>query len=109
MRGRGDIWETAISETRNFQQVQENHKTGRGNSPFSRAHPKLLIQLDLFRWLVEAAGVEPVPVHFLTGDGARLPWIPAVNPLRFRVPCSPLESPPVVETFGRRDPTLVAA
>ena len=58
---------------------------------------------------MEAARVEPVPVHFITGDGTRLPRIPAVNPL----PCpgfespgvywSPLESPPVVETFGRRD------
>ena len=62
--------------------------------------------------MVEAAGVEPVAAHFTTGDGARLPKIGLGPPRNLLpspspgVPCSPLESPPVVETFGRRSATM---
>src|SRR5437867_9400015 len=94
MRGRGDIWETAISETRNFQQVQENHKTGRGNSPFSRTRHKSLIQLDLSDcwWRRRESNPRPksvglgpttrlVPLWFSppvsrgTGGRAAIPWV----------------------------------
>jgi len=60
--------------------------------------------------MVEAAGVEPVPAIFITGDGARLPKIGCDPPRNLLpspspgVPCSPLESPPVLETFWRRGP-----
>src|SRR5438552_10746024 len=52
--------------------------------------------------MVEAAGVEPVPAYFITGDGTRLPTIVLDPPRNLLpspspgVPCSPLE------TLGRR-------
>ena len=64
--------------------------------PASRSRPHSSDPVFNRRGVVEAAGVEPVPAHFLTGDGARLPRILAVNLL----PCPGFESPGVPPSRG---------
>src|SRR5947207_15341489 len=106
MRRRGDIWETQPSETQDFPAGTGNSFDWTRESSLSRTHHKPLIQLELYGCLVEAAGVEPVPAHFLTGDGERLPNIGLDPPRNLLpspspgVPCSPLESPQSWRHFG---------
>ena len=76
------------SKPRNSQQAAVIRETGRGNSPFP--HPSQVFDtIRLIRRVVEAAGVEPVPANFITGDGAGLPTIGRVPPRNLLPSTSP--------------------